>query len=342
VVVVPASSQDQVDDQLLLGAPTDARLPADLAQDIAAVPGVAAVSPQVYLATLSGAPCCPSARLLMVAYDPATDFTVRPWLNSAGAPPLAVGDVIGGYSVVVPPGKNGITIYGYDLRLRGSLERTGTNLDRTVYLTMDTARAMAEKSKTSAVKPLVLPRGKVSAYLVRVRDGVDPFSVVLSIEDRVPGIRATASNLLFENVRRQGALVTRGLTFVLVIVAILAIALVLVAASMAARERRRETGVLRALGATRSGVLRSFVLEAGFVALSGAFAGALAAAGVVYLYRTLIGNSVGAPLDLPSSASLILIVALDILAVVVIVTAAYAGPPARAAFRDPAVAMRER
>ncbi len=342
VVVVPASSADQIDDQLLFGVPTDARLPANLSGAIAAVPGVAAVSPQIYLATLAGAPCCQSAGLVIVAFDPRSDFSVRPWLGRTHVPALGVGDAIAGSDVRVPPGKRRITIYGYGLRLRGSLDRTGTSLDQTVYIAMDTARAVARRSTTAAVKPLVLPTGRVSAYMVRVKDGVDPFSVVIGIKERVKGVDAIAGSVLFSSIKRQGSLVTRGLTTVLVAVALLAIALVLVAASMAARERRRETGVLRALGATRAGVLRGFTLEAGIVAASGAVVGAAIAAGVVYLYRALIGSGMGAPLELPSTLSFARLVVVDVLAVVLVVAGAYAGPLARAAFRDPASAMRER
>ncbi len=44
--------------------------------------------------------------------------------------------------------------------------------------------------------------------------------------------------------------------------------------SMAVNERRREIGVLRALGATRGFVFRSLLAEAGILALSGGIAGA--------------------------------------------------------------------
>jgi putative ABC transport system permease protein len=342
VIVVPSASQAKLDDQLLFGVPTDARLSAGLADDIAAVPGVAAVSPQLYLATLTGAPCCPDASLLMVAYDPSTDFAVRPWLDRTGVPSLGVGDVIGGFNVSVPEGAQGIKIYGYDLKLRGSLDRTGTSLDRTVYLTMDTARAIAEKSRTAAVKPLTVPAGEVSAYLVRVDDGLDPFDAVIAIKDRVKGVDATSSNLLFSGVKRQRSLVTRGLMTVFAGAATLALALVLVAATMAARERRRETGVLRALGATRTGVLRAFTLEAGILSLSGALVGTTAAAGIVYLYRVVIGGSVGAPLELPPAASFAWLAFVDVVVVVLVITLAYAGPPAWSALQDPAQAMRDR
>jgi hypothetical protein len=49
----------------------------------------------------------------------------------------------------------------------------------------------------------------------------------------------------------------------------------------------------------------------------------------------------GAPLDLPSPASLALRAGADVLAVMLVITLAYAVVPARAALTDPATAMRE-
>jgi putative ABC transport system permease protein len=54
---------------------------------------------------------------------------------------------------------------------------------------------------------------------------------------------------------------------------------------MAANERRRELGVLRALGATRSFVFKSLVTEAGLLALMGGLVGTGMTALVIYLFR---------------------------------------------------------
>lgn len=126
------------------------------------------------------------------------------------------------------------------------------------------------------------------------------------------------------------------------LVAVLGLAPVLVAASMAAWERRRETSVLRALGATRSRILRVFALEASILGLSGSLLGALAAASIVSLRQDLIGGGAGAGFGLPSTASLAGMAALEVATVVCGISAAYAVPAAWLGLEGPGHAMGQR
>ena len=58
--------------------------------------------------------------------------------------------------------------------MRGKLEPTGTNLDQTLFITLPTAHAMAASSRTTAVKPLVIPKDSVSSVMVKVKPGRTP------------------------------------------------------------------------------------------------------------------------------------------------------------------------
>lgn len=55
------------------------------------IPGVEAVSPQIYLKSMFDAPCCAVSEMFMVVYEPDTDFTVTPWLEKNLGRPLAPG-----------------------------------------------------------------------------------------------------------------------------------------------------------------------------------------------------------------------------------------------------------
>ena len=81
IVVVPEGSEAKIESALLMGVPARFWMPEDNLNKIAAIPGVDVVSPQLYLATLTGASCCSVSDMFMIAYDPATDFTIQPWLK---------------------------------------------------------------------------------------------------------------------------------------------------------------------------------------------------------------------------------------------------------------------
>jgi len=104
IVVIPEGTEAKIESALLMGATTRAWMPIDRLEQIAAVPGVQAVSPQLYLSTLIDAACCSVSDMFMVAYDPQTDFTIEPWLKSKLGEGLKLGEAVGGQYLFVPEG----------------------------------------------------------------------------------------------------------------------------------------------------------------------------------------------------------------------------------------------
>jgi len=56
----------------------------------------------------------------MIAYDPETDFTVRPWLEKQLPGGLGLGEVIGGDYISATEGDDGILVYGDLVKLKGT------------------------------------------------------------------------------------------------------------------------------------------------------------------------------------------------------------------------------
>ena len=269
IVVVPQGAEAKVETALLMGTPATAWMPAEHARKVAAAPGVAAASPQMYLASLSNASCCSASEMFVVALDPATDFTIAPWLRKRLGGNLGLGEVVGGSLVFTPPRARCIKLYGYHLTLKENLEPTGTGLDHTMLLTFETALAVAKGSRTLAEKPLEVPANSISAVLVNVRPDADPRLVARRIKQDLTGVSAIPGPDLFQTFRRQMTGVLRGVVALLGITWALAAGLIALVFSMAANERRREIGVLRALGAPRSYVFRSLLAEAAILGLGG-------------------------------------------------------------------------
>ena len=341
IVVVPEGTETKVESALLMGTTTRVWLPEEVVGKVGAVPGVAAVSPQIYLSTLVDAACCSVSDMFLIAYDPETDFTVEPWLIKTLGQGLKLGEVVGGTYVFVPEGEQNIQLYGYFVTLKANMEPTGTALDQSMFLTMETARDMARISETMAVEPLAIPEGEVSSVLVKLEPGQDPEAVALEIMHQVPGVTPIASPDLFRAYRQQmGSLRTTILAMMGLTLA-LSVAMIALVFTMAANERRRELGVLRAMGATRTFVFRSLVTEAGLLALAGGLAGIGLVVLVTYLFRNLIVVTLGLPILLPSPGTLLLEVAVGLALALVSITLAAMIPAYRISHMDPANAMRE-
>jgi ABC-type antimicrobial peptide transport system permease subunit len=110
---------------------------------------------------------------------------------------------------------------------------------------------------------------------------------------------------------------------------------------MAVNERRREIGVLRALGSTRAFVFGSLLTEAGILALSGGIVGAALAAFSVLLFRHAIMASLGIPFLFPSLLPLATLVIGGMVAALIGVMLAVLLPAYRISHQEPALAMRE-
>ncbi len=341
IIVVPEGAEAKVETALLMGHPAQIWMPAEQVRKIGRVPGVAAVSPQLYLSTLKGASCCSASEMFLVAYDPETDFTLRPWLEQNLPGGLRIGESIGGTLVFVPPGEQNIKLYGYLVTLKGNLEPTGTNLDQTLFVTLQTAQDIARLSVTQAEKPLVIPQDSASAALVRLAPGNDATQVAARILQEVPGVVPIVSPQLFQSFRLQIAGLLRGMLAMLAITSLLSLGLIGLVFSMATNERRREIGVLRALGATPRYIFASLLTEAGLLAAGGAVSGLALAAFTVYLFRDYIIRSLGVPFLFPSASVLVGLGAGGLTLGLIGVGLAVLFPALKTSRQDPAAAMRE-
>lgn len=341
ILVVPQGAESKVETALLMGRPTEVWMSEDYLQKIANVRGVGAVSPQFYLKSLYGASCCAVSEMFLVVYDPATDFTIKPWLDKKHVTSLGKGEVIGGSYVFMPPGERFITLYGHNLTLKGNLEATGTGLDQTMFMTMETARDMALTSLTKAEQPLTIPPGSISAIMVKVAPGADAHKVALQILLDVVGVFPIESPNLFGTFRQQMTGLLWGFFAILSIASVLAAVLIGLVFSMAANERQRQVAVLRALGATRFYVFGSLVSEAAVLALCGGALGVVLSAFITYVFRDFIARSLRMPFLFPSFSSLTVLFVIGVALSLVTVSLAALVPAIRISRQEPAMAMRE-
>jgi putative ABC transport system permease protein len=341
VVVVPEGESSRVETALLMGKPTTAWMPQENVSKIANIPGVAIASPQLYLASLANASCCSASELFMVAFDPKTDFTIEPWLKRKLGHELRLGEAVGGHLVFVPEGEENIKLYGYFVSLKGNLEPTGMGLDQTLFLTFDTAQDMARISRTRAEHPLEIPANSISAVMVKMKPGADAHAAALDIIQKVPNVTPIESPELFQSYRKQITGLLRGMLAVLGITLVLSLVLISLIFSMAANERRREIGVLRALGATRVAILQSLLSEAAILALGGGAVGIALGALTTFLFRDLIVRSLEMPFLFPSLPSLLTLVGGGLIVALAGVTLAALLPAFRISLQEPAIAMRE-
>ena len=341
ILVVPEGAEIKIETALVMGKPVDVWMPRDNVQKVANIPGVKAVSPQIYLASMFDSPCCAVSEMFIVVYDPETDFTIAPWLEKNLGRSLAPREVIGGNYIFVPDGSQYIQLYGYDTDLVGNLEPTGTGMDQTLFMTLDTAIAMAESSRTTALMTLNIDPDLISTIMVEAAPEVDPHRVAIQISKDIDGVVPIESPNLFGTFRNQMNGLLWGFFAITVIVWAVTMILIGIVFSMAANERRREMAVLRAVGATRNFIFRSVLTEATLLALGGAVIGIAIAASGLFIFKDMIAGSLKMPFLFPSIPSFISLFGGGVALAIISVALSALIPAIRLSRQELAIAMRE-
>ncbi len=288
ILVVPRGALVSMKSALLTGEPSAFYMKASLMDEIRSLSGVAKVSPQVFLTSAEGDHCI-IGNAFLIGFDPATDFTVTPWLAQKLKRSLALDDAIVGGNNPYQIGET-VYFYGKNFTVYGKLERTGIGLyDNAIFIPIEQAYQLAEASSRFAdVPPMGFSRGDVSAFLVQVSSTANA-NAVRFVLSRNPVVKVITAGNIVTSVRQNLAALFAG-TLILSAVLIVGNALMISAVfSSIVNERRRELGLLRALGAKRKTIFRLFVSESGLLATLGGLAGVLLGAILLRAYARTIG-----------------------------------------------------
>jgi putative ABC transport system permease protein len=302
IMVVPEGYTHEGETILLTGRPTSFFFEDAGYEEISRIPGVAKASPQIYIATLF-ASCC-AAPVQMIAIDPERDFTISPWLAENPGVTLRKDDIIIGSAIIQNVGKD-LMFYGHTFHVVGILGQTGTGVDNSVFTRFEDAYVMADESGEKAVKKLTIPRGMVSAVLVKVKPGASPKEVAAGIRKTVPGTKTILPDGLLSAVSGQLGAVTQLLEGSAIAVVILSIPLLGTVSAMVAHERRKELAILRALGATKGFTILLMLTEAFTLAVIGGLVGVGVASGLLFLYQDYIRFSLEIPFIVPAPLALL-------------------------------------
>jgi len=341
IVMVPYAYGLEAQAAVLAGRPvTKSLIPAIQVETAMRMKEVAKVSPQLYIGSVIGTPYCKAEEMFIVAFDPETDFTAFPWLKGELKAPLGKGEAIGGKYVSPLSGTDYIELGSRKLTLKGRFESTGIWLDQALFVTFETG---AQLIRESAIKSAV-PRGKerdfVSTISIKLKPGysIDKTATRIMMATGAWPVRSPTLPRLLET---QRAGLIQSLLIALVVIWGLAVVLSGLVFSLIVGERRREIGMLRAVGATRGFIFRLFLTESALLALIGGVAGVLASLLFIYVLRSWLMTTLELPFLFPALPTLMGFMIGCLFIALALALPALLYPAFKASRLDPAVAMRE-
>jgi len=367
IQVIPwGTMAPEFDGAHLVGMMTQRWMPRAYLERIAQVEGVEAISPQLYLSTMGPPGSSDAGRsgvtdsygsvgqnapgfseveddgsVYLVAYDPVTDFVLRPWLDHDPVGTLRLGEAVAGVDVPDDDGDGKLQAYGYPLKVIRRLQETGGDVDRTLFVSFDTAAAILDEVQRQPKPAFELAPASISSAMVKVRLGTNPHDVAVRIMEQVPGVVPLESTGFFQTQRGQMVGLLRTVLVLAAVTWLMSMLFVGLVFTLAANERRREMGTLRALGATSGVILRTLLLEGVTLAVSGGLVGLGLAIAAVGLFGPEIARRTGIQLGLPSPLILVGMAAAGLLLAVVSVTVAAWLPARKLSREEPALSMRE-
>lgn len=301
IIVTPyaATSQVSYDSVIIQGKPGQFYMDSKYYEEIKTeIEGIDKITAQFYLASAK-ASCC-SSRLQIIGFDPATDFSIQPWVEKSYSDKLGLYDAVVG-SDVTPNTDMTVEIYGKTLHVQAVLDKTGTELDSALYVDIDTMKELirAHNEKNPNQEKTIDPDNVVSSVLIKVADGYDIDEVAGDINLHVRQVKAIRTQNMISGVSESLSGVSATISLLMVVVWILSAVILAIVFTMNINERKKEFAVLRVLGASRVKLAGLVFREAALYGFLGSLLGAGLTVLITALFTPAIENMIGLPFLLP-------------------------------------------
>lgn len=281
LLVVPAEARVDAESALFTGAPLNIYMEKGYEEKIAGIPGVRRATSQFFTQTLNEDCCSLAEARRLVGFDPGSDWLVNSLLENVPGGSLSADEILTGARLTGQPGGH-VGILSEFFRIAGVLEPTGTSLDYSILMPIDSARRLAQNSAELEILwgKSGRPEGLISAVLVEVEENHKNEDVTKNIEE-LGALKVIQTSQVLQSVKSQ-----MDVLFLI----ILAGGLLTAASSVLslfsrfftlAWDRKGEWGLYRALGATRRDLKLLVGGEALILTLGGVLVG-LALGGLLY------------------------------------------------------------
>ena len=342
-ILMPKYSNAKGDDLLFTAMPENIYMPIETVEQAKQLDGIAAMCPQFYCQTLALGCCDPGEEARIVGYDSDSDFILKPYLDEGAQ------DGINDSELIVGHNYEDDDLVGYNYMILGRvfkvvsmLQPTGTGMDSTFFMDIKTAQDMCLESEVLRENWTKRdPHDYISVIMIKFEEGVDPDAFVRQVEESGMEAKILLTGETISSLQSQLE-VTMKVMFVLWLASLLIAVLSLVGRFNAlAKERKKEIGLLRAIGLKKGQV---FGLIIGETCTMAAMGGVLGSAVALICMDPVIEMLKGAFKLSPSvwSTSLALLCgAAGVALAIVLGFAAAVSPALKSASMDPQTAITQ-
>ena len=272
----------------------------DVADQIAALDGVAVAVPQVQLIyDPEGGGAFGGAETIIGSVAGADEGHETFPLNPVQGSLLTADDEDARGGDGQRPGAQGVGSVGDHLEIRdvdfevvGVLEPTLTAPDSSAFMPLSAAQELFHESLPTQIQDAISADELASQVVVYPEDGVSEADVAAAIEDEIDNVNTLTGAEFDEQVGSATAIFNAIIIGVAVISLVVGGLSVINTMAMSVAERTQEIGIKRAIGGSRGRIIRELVAEAGLIGLLGGLIG-LALGAVVVVIANEAGRDSG-------------------------------------------------
>ena len=276
MVLLPEFASMNDYDLIFTANPENVYMPMEVVEKVKNIEGIEACSPQFYSQTISGASCCSvGVDIRVIGFDPKTDFILAPYFAQKDFDTLEHDEIVVG-SNFANYAASSFIILGQQFKVAGELYPTGTGMDNTIFMNIDVARRVTAESE--AMKDEWKDRDVndfISVVMVKLKDGTDPAAFKKMLYKENLSVQCVATGSTIASLQDQLGVTMRILVMLWVALLITAALSLFGRFNAMVRERRKEIGLMRALGVKKKRIFGLIVGEAMVMAAIGGLGGGI-------------------------------------------------------------------
>ena len=304
LMIVPEGYEAQAEGVLLSGEPSYFYMEKSIEETVRGIQGVAAVTSQFYLTSLSES-CC-DFPIQIIGFDPSSDFIIKSWarkkvLNTSGDEIILAGSNI-------TTEKNTVRFFEYTHSVTARLAKSGTGMDNVIYTDINSLQKIFDDAKTKGFGFISDgdTKNRTSVIFVKLAADAKPDSTTARIKGAVPGVQVIQSDKFVSSLIDSISSFLAILNAVSVLVILITVLTLSIVFSLTINERLREFSILRVLGADFSRLRAIVFTEAGILGSIGAVSGVGISALILLPFNFLISEKLSMPFLLAGAGQIIL------------------------------------
>lgn len=270
-IIVPKDASVNEIDLIFTAIPENIYMSNNTVEQIKKVNGIEKLTPQFYCQTLALSCCEPGEEARIIGYEPNTDFIIKPYLqNEVGEDELVVGHNFKGSTSV---GRN-FLVLGKQFTVADVLDTTGTGMDSTVFMNINTAQDICAESEILKNNwKNSNPHDYISVIMVKLNNNVDKKTFQNQVNHLGIGVKCILTDGVILDLRNQIKTMIDIMISIWIASFVITILSLVGRFSTLAKERKKEIGLMRALGMQRKQIFKLITGEACMMALIGGILG---------------------------------------------------------------------